>query len=329
MTLLCRPTHAPTLVAVAITSRFDARHRLAAAAVTVVLVTALASILAVRCYHALLEETFRVRSAAYVQMFAASAGAWIEPLDVEMLQAAARFLLVGSTSYVRIERSGELIVDERGEEAASLELRPSSSSPDGAQEIRLSSGTSVLDVVVPLVVAGEAVGSVRIGIETTSVAARGRGMAMAAGGIAAGVDALILGLFLWSHWGRSRRKDDTQLALRRAPIAEPLVAGELRIDGATKTVTLKGQSVALTPKQYALLELLARHSGRVVPEEEILDDVWAESPYADSKDVKQYVYLLRKRLAKADPGGRDLIVTVPGFGYRIAPVPVDERLTER
>jgi len=270
-----------------------------------------------------------VRSAAYVQMFAASAGAWIEPLDVEMLQAAARFLLVGSTSYVRIERSGELIVDERGEEAASLELRPSSSSPDGAQEIRLSSGTSVLDVVVPLVVAGEAVGSVRIGIETTSVAARGRGMAMAAGGIAAGVDALILGLFLWSHWGRSRRKDDTQLALRRAPIAEPLVAGELRIDGATKTVTLKGQSVALTPKQYALLELLARHSGRVVPEEEILDDVWAESPYADSKDVKQYVYLLRKRLAKADPGGRDLIVTVPGFGYRIAPVPVDERLTER
>ena len=95
-----------------------------------------------------------------------------------------------------------------------------------------------------------------------------------------------------------------------------------------KRVTLKGEGVDLTPKQFALLEFLAERSDRVVSEEEIVDGVWAGSHYADSKDVKQYVYLVRNRLSKADPGGRDLITTVPGFGYRLTSDPVDGELTD-
>jgi DNA-binding winged helix-turn-helix (wHTH) protein len=310
---------------VAFTTRLDGRQRLAIVAGTVVLVTALATVLAVRGYRALLDETFRERSFSYVQAFAASASAWIDPLDVEMLRTASRFLLVGSASYVLIDRDGERIVEERVEETAMLELPEPADPPGLAGSTSLSNGTSILDVFVPLLVSGEVVGTVRIGIDTTWIATRERTLAITAAGIALGVDALVLLLLFWSHRGgvRGRRTataEDTSAA-------EAIVVGDLRIDGATKTVTWRTEPLDLTPKQYALLEFLARRPDRVVSEPEIVDAVWAESPYADSKDVKQYVYLLRKRLAAVDPQGRELIVTVPGFGYRLTSSPVDEVLT--
>jgi len=80
-------------------------------------------------------------------------------------------------------------------------------------------------------------------------------------------------------------------------------------------VTLAGVPVPLPPKQYALLRLLASEPERVFTEEEILAAVWPDSPYADSKDIKQCVYLLRRRLGKE--GGR-IVVNVPGFGYKLA-----------
>jgi len=317
---------------VAFTTRFDERQQLAIVAGTVVLVTALATILAVRGYQALLQETFRERGLSYVQAFAASASAWIEPLDIEMLRAASRFLLVGSASYVLIDRGGERIVDERTEEAKALELPGSGGSPVPVGETGLLSGSSILDVVVPLIVSGEAVGTVRIGIGTASIATRCRALTMTAGGIAFGVDGLVLLLLFWGHRGRIRRGHAAPGAGEPCADAvvpvEALVVGELRIDGATKTVTWKTQSVDLTPKQYALLDFLARRPDRVVSEQEIVDAVWAESPYADSKDVKQYVYLLRKRFAAVDPRSRKLIVTVPGFGYRLTSSTVDGALTD-
>ena len=298
-------------------------------AVAVVLVTALALILAVQGYHTLLEETFRERSVSYVQAFAASAEAWIEPLNTEMLRAASRFMLVGSALFVQIELHGALAIDERGEEAAGFDPPPAPSSAAASGEThRLPSGSAYLDVIVPLIVSGETAGSVRIGIETASIVARGRSTTLAAAGIAVGVDVLVLGLLFWSHRGRARRKEDEPGVLGRT-VPAPIVVGDLRIDRATKRVTLKGNRVELTPKQYALLQFLAERPDRVVSEKEIVDEVWAESPYADSKDVKQYVYLVRKRLAKADPDGRDLIVTVPGFGYRLVSDSVDGELTGR
>jgi len=311
---------------------FDGRQRLVVVAGTVVLVSVLALILAVQGYHTLLEETFHDRSLAYAQAFAASAGAWIEPLDVEMLRAASRFLLVGSALFVRIELDEDLIIDERGEEATTLDLSPALPPivPIG-EMLRLSSARTYLDVTVPLTVVGEVRGSVRIGIDTASVVARGRITALAAVGIALVVDALVLGLLFWSHGGWPlRRRDESDSADGPVPAAlSPLVVGDLRIDRAGKRVTLKDRRVELTPKQYALVEFLAERSGRVVSEREIVETVWVGSHYADSKDVKQYVYLVRKRLAKADPDGRRLIVTVPGFGYRLTAEPVDEGLTGR
>jgi DNA-binding winged helix-turn-helix (wHTH) protein len=317
---------------VSITTRFDGRQRLAIVAGTVILVTVLAATLAVRGYHSLLEETFRERSLSYVQAFAASASAWIDPLDVEMLRTASRFLLVGSASYVLIDQGRERVVDERVEDTAALDLPGPDNPPTSAGEASLPIGSSILDIVVPLLIAGEAVGTVRIGIGTASIAARSRGLSMTAGGIAFGVDVLVLALLFWSHRGSIRRRRAAPAGA--APMggstvpSEAIVVGNLRIDGATKTATWKEQPIDLTPKQYALLDFLARRPDRVISEREIVNAVWAESTYADSKDVKQYVYLLRKRLAAVDPRGRELIVTVPGFGYRLTPSPVDEGLTD-
>ncbi len=297
-------------------------------AVTVVLVTALALILAVRGYDTLLEETFHDRSVAYVQAFAASAEAWIEPLNIEMLRSAARFVLVGSALFVQIEIAGDLVIDEREEEADSLDVPPTPSpSSSVGKTLRLPSGRTYLDVSVPLSASAETVGSVRIGIDTTSIVVRGRSTALAATGIAVGVDTLVLVLLFWSHRGRTRRGEDGE-SVSQQGVPAPIVIGDLRVDRATKRATLKGEDVDLTPKQFALLEFLAQRSNRVVSEREIVEGVWAGSHYADSKDVKQYVYLVRKRLAKADPGGRDLIVTVPGFGYRLTSDPVDGELTD-
>jgi DNA-binding winged helix-turn-helix (wHTH) protein len=317
---------------VATTRGFDGKQRLVLAAVTVVFLTVLAVILAVQGYRALLEETFRERGIAYTQVFAASAGAWIEPLNTEMLQAAARFLLVGSALFVRIEVDGDLVIDERGEKATSLDLpsAPSGGSPV-AETLRLASGRVVLDVTVPLLVLGEPAGFVRMGIDTVSIVARSRITALAAAGIAVAVDALILGLLLWSHRGRIQHRLEGSASAGRAADseAEAIAVGDLRIDPAIKRVTLRGERVNLTPKQFALIEFLARQRDRVVSEKEIVEEVWPESHYADSKDVKQYVYLVRKRLAKVHPTGPDLIVTVPGFGYRLVSGGIDEDLTAR
>ncbi|HEC63428.1 MAG TPA: helix-turn-helix domain-containing protein, partial [Candidatus Acetothermia bacterium] len=77
-----------------------------------------------------------------------------------------------------------------------------------------------------------------------------------------------------------------------------------------------------------LLRLLASSPGRVFSDQEILREVWPDSRYANSKDVKQYVYLVRQRLGKVRPGAEGMIVTVPGFGYKLVS-PDELGLTER
>jgi len=92
-------------------------------------------------------------------------------------------------------------------------------------------------------------------------------------------------------------------------------------------VTLFGEPVRLSPKQFTLLRLLASSPGKVFSDREILREVWPDSRYANSKDVKQYVYLVRQRLGKVRPGAEGMIVTVPGFGYKLIP-PDEAGLTE-
>ncbi len=92
--------------------------------------------------------------------------------------------------------------------------------------------------------------------------------------------------------------------------------GPVAIDDEAKEVTVYGKRVELSPKEYELLKFLASKPGRVFSHEEILKNVWPESPYAGAEDVKKYIYLLRNKIER-NPEKPELIVTVRGFGYKL------------
>jgi DNA-binding response OmpR family regulator len=111
-----------------------------------------------------------------------------------------------------------------------------------------------------------------------------------------------------------RVKARIEAVLRRA--AAPAPALELVIDDARKEVRLDGRPISLSPKEYALLTLLASESGRVFSSEEIRGRLWSANSYASPEDVQKYVYLLRKKF-QDDPENPRIVLTVRGFGYRL------------
>ena len=96
-----------------------------------------------------------------------------------------------------------------------------------------------------------------------------------------------------------------------------LQVGELTLDDRLKEVKLRGQVIKLSPTEYELLKLFASDPGQVFSHEDIIKVVWANKPLISSGDVIRYIYLLREKLEK-DPKNPQLILTVRGFGYRLA-----------
>lgn len=326
----------PTLGAVKALGERAGRRVVLGAAGAVLLLTGLVVAFFARSYEGVLQEAFRERSVAYAAAFADAAGSWLAREESETARQAARFLLMGSAFYVQAVVRGEVLLDERVERADSLALPPLSVLPSARTVgiARLDRGPRYFDVLIPIVLgSGEAGGSqggyVRVGIDASSIAARSRGMTLLASGAAALVDLLLIGAFLLL-FRRSRlvRAERGSLPAEASTPEEAILElGGLRIDESRKEVTLLGQKLSLTPKQYALLHLLARSPGRVFSDREIVAAIWPDSAYANSKDVKQQVYLLRRRLAAAHPEGAGFVANVPGFGYRLAHSDVDEGLT--
>ncbi len=110
-----------------------------------------------------------------------------------------------------------------------------------------------------------------------------------------------------------------QAILRRGKPEEEaslLRAGPFRIDDRGKGVTMNGETVNLSPKEYALLGLLATDPGRVFSSKEIIDRLWPDKTRADATDVKQYIHLLRNKIEE-DPTQPRWLQTVKGFGYKL------------
>jgi DNA-binding response OmpR family regulator len=103
--------------------------------------------------------------------------------------------------------------------------------------------------------------------------------------------------------------------LRRARgAAEPeLAVGDLVIDPARHTVTRGGERVDLLPREYALLEYLARHAGEVCSRTKILEHVWSMDFDTLSNVVDVHINHLRRKLDRG--GAPPLIHTVRGVGY--------------
>lgn len=110
-----------------------------------------------------------------------------------------------------------------------------------------------------------------------------------------------------------------QTIIRRLePVAEPHGGGSpaIEIDERAKSVTIHGELISLSPKEFYLLALLARDFGRVYTNEEIIAELWGSDSRATGADVKQYVYQLRSKI-ELDPHSPRWIQNVKGFGYKL------------
>jgi two-component system alkaline phosphatase synthesis response regulator PhoP len=108
-------------------------------------------------------------------------------------------------------------------------------------------------------------------------------------------------------------------AYSRATMEESdrLRIGQLEIDLTGRTVTVGGQPVELTPKEFDLLVLLASHPGRVFGRETLLEKVWGYDYLGDSRTVDVHVQRLRRKLEE-DPHHPRHLLTVRSIGYKFA-----------
>jgi two-component system KDP operon response regulator KdpE len=111
-------------------------------------------------------------------------------------------------------------------------------------------------------------------------------------------------------------------ALRRVPSATTgpaiLAVGNVEVDLVRHEVRVAGRAVHLTRIEFALVELLATHHGRLLTHEFILRRVWGPGYGSESHYLRVYVGQLRKKLGE-DAANPRYIVTEPGLGYRWAP----------
>src|SRR3954453_3665974 len=104
--------------------------------------------------------------------------------------------------------------------------------------------------------------------------------------------------------------------------AGPVVVGEVEIRGDQFQALGGGGSVALTRREFELIQLLAGAEGQVLQREEIYQRVWGYAMVHGDRSVDVFVRKLRQKLERASPGWR-YIHTHFGVGYRFSPEPVD------
>jgi len=108
-----------------------------------------------------------------------------------------------------------------------------------------------------------------------------------------------------------RRTDDRQLLADRLAFNE----GELAIDSLKRQVYYKDRLISLTPNEYKLLLLLAKHPQRIFAREELVERVLGYDFEGDSRTIDQHVKNIRHKIER-DPKAPAYIVTVYGSGYR-------------
>ncbi|MGD7653644.1 MAG: response regulator transcription factor [Verrucomicrobiales bacterium] len=95
-----------------------------------------------------------------------------------------------------------------------------------------------------------------------------------------------------------------------------ITVGPIEIDRPGKSVRCGDEALALTPREYTLLEYLAMRAGETVSRTDIWDHVYEDSSGGSSNNVDVYVGYLRKKLAAH--GCKSLLQTIRGFGYRLS-----------
>lgn len=137
------------------------------------------------------------------------------------------------------------------------------------------------------------------------------------------VDALDAGAddYVTKPFGVAELHARIRVALRHAGVAADaedtrLSLGPVSIDLVARSVQRDGQPVRLTATQWRLLEVLARHVGRVVTTRQLLREVWGPGHAEQAHYLRIYVHQLRQKL-EADPSRPAFLLTETGVGYRL------------
>jgi two-component system KDP operon response regulator KdpE len=92
-------------------------------------------------------------------------------------------------------------------------------------------------------------------------------------------------------------------------------AGDLRIDLVAHRVWRLAEEVRLTPTEWGLLAALVSRAGRLVPQRQLLQEVWGPRYERETNYLRVYMANLRRKLEK-DPSRPEHLITEPGMGYR-------------
>jgi two-component system KDP operon response regulator KdpE len=106
------------------------------------------------------------------------------------------------------------------------------------------------------------------------------------------------------HAARATTSDDPTLRF-----------GDLAVDLVHRRITVRGEDVHLTPKEYELLRVLATHAGKVLTHRMLLQSVWGSAHEQDVATLRVFVTQLRRKI-EPHPDQPHYIVTEPGIGYR-------------
>lgn len=94
-----------------------------------------------------------------------------------------------------------------------------------------------------------------------------------------------------------------------------LTCGALQLDLLHRVVSISGVESELTPKEMAVLHLLMRHCGQVVPREQMIDELWPGGDlYKNTRTIDVHIQHLRAKIER-DPASPKHLITLPGVGY--------------
>ena len=116
----------------------------------------------------------------------------------------------------------------------------------------------------------------------------------------------------------ARIKAVLRRGLREVDDTDVLEAGGIRLDTDRVEVTVRGEAIHLTRKEFEVLELLMRNAGRVLPRETLMDQVWGADYYGDTRTLDVHIKRLRAK-CEVNPHDPEHLVTVRGIGYKFVP----------
>ena len=247
------------------------------------------------------------------------------PVPAETIDKVLQTLSMGSIYYAQWVQEGKVIAERRNPALTEIPPAPEGTIPEQTEVRRFSlpRGEPMVEIRVPFgTKSGTRPGYLRVGASLTPAVWHALVESASLLGLALGAllaTALLAAVVLLL---RSLRAESRSLPseAERPPTAKPEVweVGALRIDRAQRRVFRDdGTLVELSPKEYALLVLLASDPGRVFSDAEIRAHVWPNGHGVTRKDVTHYIYLLRRKLEKQGVSA-GIIENVRGHGYRLS-----------